>query len=112
MQCFCEEEVFYLKVEGDTGADAVWCDECGSNLDIADVPASDELKFELTGWVRMYGNWMDWEQDLLLAGGVENEEAHNEQGEILARRLQEELTGYRVRFSPSSSAKMYAGFIS
>ncbi len=34
MHCFCEQkETYELKVEGDVGADPIWCNQCGCNFD-------------------------------------------------------------------------------
>lgn len=111
MNCsFCEEEkTFNLKVEGDVGADAIWCDECYCNLDIYDLPISKNLKAQLTMWAQQYGEWMDWNKDLLLPDGVLLENEHNRRGELLTAAVRYEFgEKYKVRFSPSSSAKMYA----
>lgn len=111
MDCsFCEEEkTFNLKVEGDVGAEAIWCDECHSNLDIYDVPISKSLKLQLTMWAQQYGDWMDWDKDLLLPNGVQLENEHNKIGESLTLAVRNEFgKEYNVRFSPSSSARMYA----
>jgi hypothetical protein len=39
MECHCEQkETSELKVEGDVGADPIWCNQCGCNLEIEDIP--------------------------------------------------------------------------
>ncbi|AXI00956.1 hypothetical protein DV702_15305 [Sporosarcina sp. PTS2304] len=111
MKCnFCKKEVtFNLKVEGDVGADAIWCDECYCNLDIYDMPISNSLKKQLTTWTQQYGEWMDWSKDMLCSNGVQMEEEHNKIGESLTVKVRNELGDeYKVRFSPSSSTRMYA----
>lgn len=70
MSCFCEEkETFNLKLEGDVGADPIWCDECYSNLDIDDIPISNNLKIKLTKWMQQYGEWIHWSKDVLRSNG-------------------------------------------
>lgn len=110
MLCFCEDsEGFCLKVEGDVVADPIWCDECYSNLDIEDIPISEGLKVKLKKWVQEYGNWINWSKDMLYSNGVQMEDEHNKMGELLTVAVREELgEEYKVRFSPSSSARMYA----
>lgn len=111
MYCaFCEEEkTFNLKVEGDVGADAIWCDECNCNFDIYDISISKGLRVRLTKWMQQYGKWMDWSKDVLYSNGVQMEDEHNKMGELLTIEVQKELgEKYKVTFSPSSSAKIYA----
>jgi transcription elongation factor Elf1 len=110
MECFCEQkETYELKVEGDVGADPIWCNQCGCNLDIDDLPISDTLTNELIEWVNRYGEWIDWDEDKLLPNGIELEEEHNKQGLTLTEKTKKELEGkYRIKFSPSTMARMYA----
>lgn len=110
MKCsFCEEVTFHLKVEGDVGADAIWCDKCCCNLAIYDMPISNSLKKRLTAWTQQYGEWMDWSKDMLCSNGIQMEEEHNKTGELLTVEVRNELGDeYKVRFSPSSSTRMYA----
>ncbi|MBP3951723.1 hypothetical protein [Bacillus suaedae] len=110
MQCFCEQkETYHLKVEGDVGADPIWCQHCQCNLDIDEIPISLDLKSELIEWVEKYGTWIDWDNDKIVSNGVKLEEKHNEQGASLTIQLQKELQGqYKVTFSPSSLARNYS----
>lgn len=110
MECLCEQkETYELKVEGDVGADPIWCNQCGCNLDIDDLPISDTLTNELIEWVNRYGEWIDWDEDKLLPNGIELEEEHNKQGLTLTEEAEKELEGkYRIKFSPSTMARMYA----
>lgn len=109
MSCGCETETKQLRIEGDFSADAVWCDECLFNLETEDLPLSNEIKNELKEWAWRYGEWMNWDTETLLPGGVEQEEAHNEQGRQLTERVKEALGDeYYVGFSPSSSARSHA----
>lgn len=111
MRCFCEQkETFDLKVEGDVDTDPIWCNKCGCNFDIEEVPLSEELKEELMKWAMMYGEWIDWSKDTLRQDGIELEDKHNKRGQQLTEKVKKELgVTYKVRFSPSSSARMYAG---
>lgn len=111
MECsFCEEEkTFNLKVGGDVGAEAIWCDECYCNLEICDMPISKNLKVQLIMWDQQYGEWMDWNKDSLLPNGLQLENEHNRIGELLTVAVRHEFgEKYKVRFSPSPSARMYA----
>lgn len=94
MECFCEQkETYELKVEGDVGADPIWCNQCGCNLDIDDLPISDTLTNELIEWVNKYGEWIDWDEDKLLPNGIELEEEHNKQGLTLTEKQRKNLKG-------------------
>ncbi|MRX73746.1 hypothetical protein GJU40_16515 [Bacillus lacus] len=110
MDCFCEEaEIYELKVEGDVGADPIWCNQCGCNLDLEYVPISNELKSELTEWITKYGEWINWDIDRIIPNGIEMEEEHIKQGAKLTEKVKEELLGkYRIKFSPSTMARSYA----
>lgn len=110
MNCFCESgKTKELKIEGDVGADPIWCNRCGCNLDIEDVPISDELAEELSSWAMKYGKWIDWDKDTLLLNGVELEDEFNESGFGLTERMKQELGGtYKVTYSPSTSGRFYA----
>jgi len=111
MRCFCKNgKTFDLKVEGDVGADPIWCSQCGCNLDIEEIPISEDLKDELVIWAMQYGKWIDWDKDMLYSNGIELENEHNKLGQILTEKVRKELGDkYKVSFSPSSSARMYAG---
>ncbi|MEC2074036.1 hypothetical protein [Alkalihalophilus marmarensis] len=110
MNCSCDQnDTSNLKVEGDVGADPIWCDLCDHNLDIEEISLSNELKNDLMNWAATYGEWIDWDVDRLIPNGVEMEEEHNKQGEKLTVKIKEELKGkYRIRFSRSTMARSYA----
>ena len=110
MHCFCDQkEAYELKIEGDVGTDPVWCNQCGSNFDLEDIPISNELKSELMEWGTQYGEWIDWDTDKLIPNGIEMEEEHNKQGANLSEKVKNELKEkYRIKFSPSSMARSYA----
>jgi len=110
LNCCCKSGVTTdLKIEGDVGADPIWCNKCGCNLDIEDVPISNELKDELSYWVMGYGRWIDWDKDKLLPNGIELEDGFNQLGVALNEKVKQELWDkYKVKYSPSTSARFYA----
>lgn len=110
MNCFCKSgETNELKLEGDVGADPIWCNKCGCNLDIEDVPISHELKDGLSYWVLGYGRWIDWNKDRLFPNGKEMEDSFNQMGVALTEKVKQELGDkYKVKYSPSTSARFYA----
>lgn len=110
MRCLCKQnETKQLKVEGDVGADPIWCNRCNCNLDIEEVPISLGLKSELMKWIRQYGDWIDWDKDEIVPNGIKLEEEHNKQGLNLTKQVQKELEGqFTVSFSPSTFARRYA----
>lgn len=112
MECFCDEgKTTVLRIEGDMGADPIWCDFCMCNLDLEDFSLSSTLVKELWEWMREYGDWMDWDQDRVLPKGIELEIIHNTEGKALTEKVQKELKGkYSVRFSPSTMAQKYSAF--
>ncbi|PEC20467.1 hypothetical protein COM96_19355 [Bacillus cereus] len=111
MRCYCEnKETFDLKVEGDVDTDPIWCNQCGCNFDIEEVPISENLKDELMKWAMQYGKWIDWSKDTLRSKGIELENEHNKLCLSLTDKVKKALgVKYKVSFSPSSSARMYAG---
>lgn len=110
MYCFCENKKTHtLKLEGDVGADPIWCNQCGCNLNVEDAPISNELKRALILWAGEYGAWIDWNKDCLIQNGIELEDRFNETGYILTEQLKRECgESYKVTYSPSSSARHYA----
>ncbi len=109
MKCFCEEgETMQLKVEGDIGADPIWCDVCFCNLEVDELPISKQLKTSLKRWAASYGEWIDWENDVFQPNGSEREERHNFDGARMTDNVRLELgDSYVVSFSPSKMAKLY-----
>ncbi|WP_077624291.1 hypothetical protein [Sediminibacillus massiliensis] len=110
MNCCCEcGETKDIKVEGDVGADPIWCVRCGCNLDIEAIKISNRLIEELTDWGGLYGQWIDWDQDKLFSDGILMEDEFNQKGAALASRLKREVgEDYQIRFIPSTSARFYA----
>lgn len=108
MNCFCDGALSELKVEGDVGADPIWCDKCGCNLELEDIPISAELAEELSFWAMKYGEWIDWDKDKLLPNGIEMEDEFNQNGVTLTKKLKLELRHLdKVKYSPSTSARSY-----
>jgi hypothetical protein len=109
LNCCCENgETNDLKIEADVGADPIWCNRCGCNLDIEGVPISNELGEELSSWAMKYGEWFDWDKDKLLPNGLEMEDDFNQKGVTLVEKLKQEIEGnYKIKFLPSSSARFY-----
>ncbi|BAU29819.1 hypothetical protein DFP93_11297 [Aneurinibacillus soli] len=105
MNCFCEGgETNDLKIEGDIGADPVWCNKCGCNLNIEDIPISSELANELLSWAMKYGEWIDWDIDKWVPNGIELENSFNQMGIILCEKVRQELGDkYKVIYLPSAS---------
>ncbi|MTT30426.1 hypothetical protein GMB86_00165 [Terrilactibacillus sp. BCM23-1] len=110
MNCFCgNRETNDLKIEGDVGADPIWCNKCGCNLDIEDIPISDVLAEELVSWAMKYGEWIDWDKDKLLPNGIELEDEFNQIGVALTEKVKQELGHkYKVKYSLSTSARYYS----
>ncbi|MFS0646300.1 hypothetical protein [Siminovitchia sp. 179-K 8D1 HS] len=109
MNCCCDiGQATKLKIEGDIGADPIWCNCCGKNLDLVDIPISEKLAGQLLDWSRKYGEWIDWERDRLKVSGKELEEAHNRKGALFTERVKQEVGDqYKVIFSPSTSVQIY-----
>ena len=109
MECCCENmKIYELKLEADVDTDPVWCNLCGSNLDLDELPISLELKEELQNWTIEHGEWIDWANDRIREKGVELETEHNQLGQTLSAKIQKELGDtYTVSFSPSHSSRHY-----
>ncbi|PLT28183.1 hypothetical protein [Peribacillus deserti] len=76
-----------LKIEADFVADAIWCNQCGENLDIEDFPITENLKVELNQWTGLYKKISIKE--------------HNSRGEHLTEKVKEELgPEYKIVFIP------------
>ncbi|WP_240056685.1 DUF5071 domain-containing protein [Bacillus mesophilum] len=92
MNCTCKTgSTKEIKVEGDMGADPIWCSRCGCNFDLEELPISDALKEELSSWGLTYGEWINWETEQFLPNGVEMEEVFNKSGILLTMQVIEEL---------------------
>ncbi|KHE73188.1 hypothetical protein [Halobacillus sp. BBL2006] len=108
MRCLCENnDTFDLKVEGDVDTDPIWCNQCGCNLDIEEVPISENLKDEIIKWAMQYGKWIEWSTDTLRSNAIELESEHNKLGQVLTEKVKKELGArYMISFLPSSSARL------
>jgi hypothetical protein len=109
LNCCCNSgKTNDLKVEGDVGADPIWCNRCGCNFDIEDVPISDRLADKLSYWATKYGEWIDWDIDKLLPNGIELEDEFNQMGLVLTEKVKQEIDSkYKIKFMPSTSAGFY-----
>lgn len=104
MKCFCSRgKTEDIKIEGDIGADPIWCSKCGCNFDLEEFSISADLKVELSSWGMKYGEWFDWDREEYLPNGEMLEEEFNKEGELLAAKVIKELAGiYKVQYIPSS----------
>ncbi|MBM7603713.1 transcription elongation factor Elf1 [Metabacillus crassostreae] len=109
MECGCGvNKVHEFKVEADIGADPIWCNQCGYNLDIEDFKISKNLEEKLMDWISQYGKWIDWSTDTLMPNATEMEAIHNANGEKLTQELATELSiEGEVVFSPSKTVMVY-----
>ena len=87
MECFCKEQSYDLMLEADIGADPIWCSKCGCNLDIDDVPLSQELKKELYIWVENYSETVLDESEYVYKVA----QNHNKIGLKLLEKVQKEF---------------------
>ena len=98
-----------IRIEGDVGADPIWCHSCGSNLELDELHLTDPLSKELAEWGRSYGEWIDWDSDKLRPGGIEMEEVFNQKGSELTSRVKNELVGrFDSIYLPSTTARFHA----
>lgn len=85
--CNCIYPSFSLKIEADYGGDPIWCNKCGFNLDMEDLPLSQEIKNEFYEWMEKYGS-------------ISSEE-HNKIGRALLEKTKKELgPKYEIIFKP------------
>ncbi|TXC90432.1 hypothetical protein FS935_10840 [Metabacillus litoralis] len=110
MECGCGvNKVLEFKVEADIGADPIWCNKCGYNLDIEDFKISKNPEEKLMNWISQYGKWIDWTTDTLVPNAAEMEAIHNANGEKLTHELATELSlEGKVLFSPSKIVMAYS----
>ena len=109
MECLCRNQnTKAIKIEADVGADPVWCNICGCNLELENLPISNELSEQLSKWVTHYGQWLDFEREQLFEGGEELELVHNHLGERLAEKLERELDdSYDIQYVKTTSSLVY-----
>ena len=81
MHCeYCNKPLLTLLIEGDFGADPLWCGQCLANLELEDIPLSEALLTELTTWMCDFGEWIDIENDSIIEGAEHLAQAHDKQG--------------------------------
>lgn len=103
MQCFCKNQTYSLKIEADFVADPVWCNECNCNIDMEDLPLSEQLKNDLHLWSLVFGSWRDKETDKLVKDAYAIINQYNNRGLELTERVKEELGNkYSVLYVPSA----------
>ncbi|WP_449537626.1 hypothetical protein [Ferdinandcohnia sp. Marseille-Q9671] len=107
MKCLCKEDTRDLKIEGDFSADPIWCAKCSCNIELEDFPISDEVKRELEQWAKDFGTWLDLASDTIVKGGDILEKKHNQKGELLTKKVQEQLPTNNITFSPSALIELY-----
>ncbi|KOS66720.1 hypothetical protein AEA09_18505 [Lysinibacillus contaminans] len=97
----CKKALTTFIIEGDFGADPLWCGQCLANLELEEMPLSEALVTELTTWMCDFGEWIDIENDSFIEGAEHLAQAHDGQGTQLAQKVAAELgTGVTVKFSP------------
>lgn len=104
VNCGCKDgRTTNITLEGDFGADALWCTNCQYNLDVEDTILSDCLKDALLEWAAQYGIWIDLETDMLVDDAQTLEQTHNAAGKVLVEKLKDELgVAYTIVFEPST----------
>lgn len=102
MECGCKKTTNKLFIEGEYGADPVWCAVCQYNIELDELPIDSALMAELLAWGNSYGEWVDLELGVYVDGGEAMEAAHNKAGALLAKKLQMALHGVTVTFNPSA----------
>ena len=90
-------------LEGEFGADPLWCAVCQYNIELDDMPIDERLKDELLYWANAFGQWVELEESQFVEGGKELEQAHNASGRELANKVATSLgQGYTVKFVASA----------
>jgi hypothetical protein len=97
----CNHQRSY-KVEADF-ADPIWCAECNWNIDIDDLPISEELKKDFVKWEVEYQKEMSLLKEQESEHFQEFVSKHNDEGRRLAERLIRELgENISITFVPIS----------
>jgi hypothetical protein len=103
MECSCEEQTLELTIESDFMADPVWCSNCKYNLDLYDIPVSEELKEELDEWAVDFQKVLSFNED-----GIENVDEefnieYTRRGIALTEKVKKELGDrFSITFKPYS----------
>lgn len=87
VKCLCKEESYNLILEADFYIDPIWCEKCGCNLNLNDIPLSEGLKHELMNWVNDYSKTVLDEREHI----HEISQNHNKNGMELLEKVQKEL---------------------
>lgn len=95
----CHQPIKILLLEGDFGADPLWCGHCQANLELEQLPLDESLLSELTTWMCNFGEWIDLETDSFIAGMDTLAKSHDVQGEDLAKKVAEAFA-IPVTFKP------------
>ncbi|AHN20626.1 hypothetical protein [Lysinibacillus varians] len=85
----CHQTIKTLLLEGDFGADPLWCGHCHANLELEQLPLDESLLTELTTWMCNFGEWIDLETDSFIDGMDTLAKSHDVQGEDLAKKVAE-----------------------
>jgi hypothetical protein len=96
--CFCDE-TFHILVEAEVSADPLWCNTCKANLDLDELPISEEVKAELHEWNTTFDNHLASHHYNGITPSFA--ESLNADGEKLAKKLSEELANtYKIEYHP------------
>ena len=95
----CHQTIKTLLLEGDFGADPLWCGHCHANLELEQLPLDESLLTELTTWMCNFGEWIDLETDSFIPGMDTLAKSHDVQGEDLAKKVAEAFA-IPVTFKP------------
>lgn len=102
MECGCKQETTSIVLEGEYGADPLWCAVCQYNLDLDEIALSSDLINELYNWAGSFGEWVDIELNEFVEDGEKLEASHNARGKELASKVNAELGAkYKVTFRTS-----------
>jgi hypothetical protein len=103
MECYCKIKTNILKIEADFVPDPIWCNECNCNIDMEDLPLSDQLKNDLYTWALAFGKWRDKDTEKLLKNAFQIINQYNNRGLELTEKVRKELSNkYTVLYVPSS----------
>lgn len=105
LECCCPTGITYqIKVTGDIAADPIWCQQCGCNLELEELPISRLLKVQLQTWVLTYGEWLDWDTEENLPNADELVKEFNTIGKLLTTNVKIELDErLQVNYEPVST---------
>ena len=103
MECFCKNQTYSLRVEADYVPDPIWCNVCHCNIDIGELPLSDEIKNQLYQWSNEFGKWRHKGSDSFLENAYEIIREYNIRGIELTEKVKKELgPNYTVTYVNSA----------